>query len=64
MRRRHQPDVPVTVVVYVTPPGQNEVGWRMKPGDAVTVDWPGDNDLTVTVDGSGAVRVAGVAKAA
>lgn len=52
----------MTINVYVTPPGQSEVGWRMKPGDAVTVEWPGEHDVRVAVDEDGTVRVAGVAK--
>ena len=47
------------IVVKVTPPGQSEVGWKMKPGDAVTVEWPGAGKVEIAVDEDEAVVISG-----
>ena len=47
------------VDVKVTPPGQSQVGWRMKPGDAVAIEWDAKTRVNVTVDADGSVLVTG-----
>lgn len=44
------------VVVKVRPPGlATERGWRMKPGDAVKVEWAHDEWVQVEVEQDGTV---------
>ena len=54
MRLRRKPR---KLTVAVNPPGESGASWRMKPGDAVAVEWPGAGTITVTVGADGSVTV-------
>ena len=56
---RRKPVEPEKLTVRVTPFQQSEVGWRMKPGDAVTVECPvGQREMLIAIDTDGAVAKA------